>query len=294
MTSGAKTTVEKPEDFDSYWDRTMDDLSSLPPAPELEVMHLRSTDFATTYGLKLTSLGPYRIFAYFTVPHGDGPFPARYYVPTYASVMHIPPYEDRKEFVTLALCHRGMRLADKPFAAAFPGLLTVGVDDKETYVYRGIVADSCRALDFLLSRPEVDKSRVFLSGGGDLALSTAALRPQVRAAVCNAPKFYAARHLIPLTDAYPLEEINDYVRSYPEKEDVVYRTLSYFDPLFFAPRIKADVLLQCGMEGALFSQDNARPLIEALGAGCEVRVDTGLGYTEYVFAEEWIRQRIDG
>lgn len=286
--------TKKPEDFDSYWNEAMNELSSFPPAPELEVIHLRSTDFAITYGVKFTSLGPYRIFAYYTVPHGDGPFPARYYVPTYSSVIHIPPYEDRKKFVTLALCHRGMRLSDKPFAAAFPGLLTVGIDDESTYVYRGIVADSCRALDFLLNRPEVDGAKIFLSGGGDLGLITAALHPEMKAVVGAPPMFYSARHLIPTTEAYPLEEINDYLRAYPEKEERVYRTLSYFDPLYFAPRIKAEVLLQCRKEGALFSEENAGPLIEILGDKCEVRVDTGLGYTEHVFAEEWIRGRVDG
>jgi cephalosporin-C deacetylase len=292
MASELKIALKKPEDFDTYWQRTMDELSSLPIAPELEVLHLRSTDFATTYGLRFTSIGPYRIFAYYTMPRGRGPFPVRYYVPAYSSVIHIPPYEDRKEFVTIALCHRGMRLSDKPFAAGFPGLLTVGIDDKETYVYRGIVADSCRAMDYLLSRPEVDKSRIALIGGGDLAFMTAALRPQGKAAVCGAPMFYAASSLIPTTDAYPLEEINDYTRTHPERKDRAYRTISYFDPTFFAPRIKAKVLLQCGGKGALFSEENAHPLIEALGNRCEARVSTGLGYTEHVFAEEWLKRTL--
>ena len=292
MASEIKIAVKKPEGFDSYWQRMMDELAALPVAPELEVLHLRSTDFATTYGLKFTSIGPYRIFAYYTVPHGKGPFPVRYYVPAYSSVIHIPPYEDRKEFVTMALCHRGMRLSDKPFAAGFPGLLTVGIDDKETYAYRGIVVDSCRAIDYLLGRHEVDKSRIALIGGGDLVLMTAALRPQTKAAVCGALMFYAASSLMPTTDAYPLEEINDYTRTYPEKRDTAYRTLSYFDPIFFAPRIKAKVLLQCGGNGALFSEDSASHLIDALGNRCEVRVSTGLGYTEHIFAEEWLRRTL--
>ena len=54
------------------------------------------------------------------------------------------------------LCHHGQRLAAQPFAAAYPCLLTTGLDDPQTYIYRGIVAHCCRVVDFLLTRPEVD------------------------------------------------------------------------------------------------------------------------------------------
>ena len=76
--------------------------------------------------------------------------------------------------------HRGQRLADQPFAARYPGLLTLGIDDPATYIYRGIVADCLRGAEFLLSRPEVDTSRVGIAGD-DLALITAARRPQFSA-----------------------------------------------------------------------------------------------------------------
>jgi hypothetical protein len=40
---------------------------------------LRSTEFATLYGVRLTSLGPYRLFGYLSLPAGPGPLPAIYY-----------------------------------------------------------------------------------------------------------------------------------------------------------------------------------------------------------------------
>lgn len=81
------------------------------------------------YALRLTSLGPYRIFGYLSVPPRQGPFPELLAAPHYGSVNHLPHM------------HRGQRLADQPFAAAYPGLLTLGIEDPRIYIYRGIVAD---------------------------------------------------------------------------------------------------------------------------------------------------------
>ena len=82
---------QKPGDFDQYWQQTLDALAGYPACPELDVLPLRSTDFATLYGVRLTSLGPYRVFGYLSIPTGDGPFPAIYYVPKYQSVLEIIP-----------------------------------------------------------------------------------------------------------------------------------------------------------------------------------------------------------
>ena len=98
-------------------------------------------------------------------------------------------------------------MADQPFAAAYPGLLTTNIDDPHTYVYRSIVADCCRVVDFLLTRPEVDQTRIAFVGD-DLALMTAALRPVVDALYCAPTIFYATQQLAPRTKGYPLEEIN--------------------------------------------------------------------------------------
>ncbi|MGH8058118.1 MAG: acetylxylan esterase, partial [Candidatus Entotheonellia bacterium] len=70
-----------PADFDQYWQQTLDELAGYPAGPELELLPLRNTNFATLYGVHLTSLGPYRLFGYLSIPSGEGPFPAIYYAP---------------------------------------------------------------------------------------------------------------------------------------------------------------------------------------------------------------------
>ena len=121
-------------------------------------------------------------FAYVSLPKGAGPFPTLIYLPPYQSVVGVMPLgeanEKRGRFITVALAARGQRQADKPYAAPFPGMLTAGIDESQTYIYRGIVADCCRAVDYLLTRPEVDRSRIAAVVANDLPLLTAALRPE--------------------------------------------------------------------------------------------------------------------
>ena len=102
--------------------------AAIRPRPRSTALPLRSTAFATLYGVRLTSLGPYRLFGYLSVPTGPGPFPAIYYAPKYQSVLEIIPQGtanlQRSRYVTFSLAARGQRNADSPYAAMFPGLLT--------------------------------------------------------------------------------------------------------------------------------------------------------------------------
>src|SRR5215510_8377467 len=243
---GKPVMDQRPEDFDQYWQQTLDALAAYPACPEIDMLPLRSTDFATLYGVRLTSLGPYRLFGYLSIPTGTGPFPAIYYPPKYQSVLEIIPQGtanlQRSRYITFALAGRGQRNSDTPFAAMFPGLLTEGIDNAASYVLRGIVADSVRGLEFLLTRRELDTARVILVGN-DVALITAALSTGATHVVTTPALFYKTTELAAKTQAYPLEEINDYLHLYPTRAEAVRRTLARYDLRGFAPRISASTLL---------------------------------------------------
>jgi cephalosporin-C deacetylase-like acetyl esterase len=275
----------RPADFDAYWSSTMDDLAALPAAPELTELPARSTDFGTVYGLHLTSLGSYRIFAYYCVPHGTGPFPVLYTLPNYGSVVHVPAYEERQQYIVVALCHRGQRLSDQPFAAAYPGLLTTNIADSATYIYRGIVADCCRVVDFLGTRAEVDPGKIALVGS-DLALITAALRPQVDALYYTPGFFYGAAATAARSSAYPIEELNDYTRAFPEEAAALRQTLAYYEPLHFAPQVRCDTLLVTGDDPA-----QTQPLAAQLGGSVEPYQSAHSGYRDGVYQATWLGQR---
>ena len=285
----------KPDGFDSFWEAALGELARLPAAPEVEEIRLRSTDYATAYGVRLTSVGPYRIYAYLSIPRGDGPFPAKCFLPRYGSVVDFVPQgssnEQRREYVTFSLCARGQRQADQPFAASFPGLLTEGIASPETYIYRGMVADCCRGLEYLARRPEVDPTRVS-AVGADLALTTAALCSQVTHAICIPTLLYGAADLAPTTGAYPLEELNDYLRLHPDRQELMRHTLSYYDLRWFAPRVNTTTLLMTGGgEGAALTAGDLENLAQGIPGETEVYESQHSGYKDGVHSEEWLSRQ---
>ena len=111
--------VKAPANFATYWRDTLDELSQIQAAPGLELISLRTTDFARLCGVSLTSLGNYRIFGYLSIPTDStgaakpGPHPAIYFAPRYQSVVQPIPQgtsnELRRHFVTFSLAARGQR-----------------------------------------------------------------------------------------------------------------------------------------------------------------------------------------
>ena len=273
-----------------YWQETLDDLARYPARPEIDMLPLRSTPFAILYGVRLTSLGPYRLFGYLSIPTGTGPFPAIYYPPKYQSVLEIIPQGtanlQRSRYITLSLAGRGQRTSDTPFAAMFPGLLTEGIDSATSYIFRGIVADSVRGLEFLLTRRELDAARVVVMGN-DIALITAALTGGATHVVAAPALFYKTAELAPKTQTYPLEEINDYLRMYPPRAEAVRRTLAYYDLRGFAPRVTATTLLMAGAPGTLLDEIALKPLVAALKGPVTVHESEQSTYKDGLYAEQW-------
>jgi cephalosporin-C deacetylase len=280
--------TETPMGFDAYWQDVTAEVSALAGGPvEVEELPIRSNEVATAYGVRFSGIGGYPLFAYLTVPKGDGPFPALMQAPSYGSVVMVPAYERRARYVVLAPCHRGQRLSDSLYSAAYPGLLTDGLPGASTYRWREIVADCLRSLDVLKERPETDASRIAVVGN-DLAAITAALRPEVGHLLLSDLLFRGATTRIPELAAYPDQEFSDYVQSHPENADQVAQTLALYDPLAFAPSIEAETLLTC-REG---QRPLLGPLVDALAGEAELKVNTGRGYLDHEYAESWLAERM--
>lgn len=267
--------------FDSYWSAVDEELAAIPARPVLDLVPTRTTDEATSYTVRLTSTGPYRVFGHLSIPAGDGPFPALLQTPRYGSVNGMPHPNDRSRYVVFGLVHRGQRLADEGFSAAYPGLLTMGIDDPASYIYRGIAADCLRAAEFLMGLDEVDPARVAVSGN-DLAVLTAARRPGFSAVRVSELLFHRATEARLKSSHYPLEELNDHLRAGSSAE-IVENTLAYFDPVRHASAVTARTLLAVDDPGWCAA------LIEALPAASVYKL-THLDGTDNDFLDAWLAE----
>jgi cephalosporin-C deacetylase len=270
-----------------WWERIDEGLGALPA--NAEIMHdaLRSNDLFDTYWVRMTSLDNYVIAAWLNIPKGEGPFPAVMYTSTHMSVVTPAPYEFRTRAVTMNVVSRGQRGADKPYAAAFPGHLTVNIDDPDHFIQRGVVADSIRAWEVLTALPQVDRERTAMIGT-DLALLVNARRPGAKAIHVTGSFWYRMLEIAAATDAYPFEEINDHLRTWPEQREAVARTLAHFDPLHQAKNITAKVLFHRDQANPLLDDEWLQPLVAHLATEPAFLDMTHKGQTDYDAMDAWV------
>jgi cephalosporin-C deacetylase len=248
------TSTTRPPDFDEFWGAIMAEAAAIPLNPAMAHVPLRSTDEVDVYEIHYDSLDHLRIAGWYCVPKESylpPPYPALLLVPGYISEPALPKSWAKMGYAAVGVAPRGKLRSNRHYNPGYPGLLVNNVVDRNTYSYRGFYVDAARAVDFVLSRPEVDRSRIGVHGssqGGALTVTTAALRRDViTCGAAGAPYLCGFMDAAALTRSWPYEEINDYLRLYPEREGQVRETLNYFDGINFAPLIRCPMLVYIGL-----------------------------------------------
>src|SRR5215204_5030338 len=173
------TSVVRPPDFDEFWAAIMAEANAIPLNPSMEHVPMRSTDEVDVYEIGYDSLDGLRIAGWYCRPKESylkPPYPALLIVPGYISEPTLPKSWAKQGYAAVGIAHRGKLRSNSQFNPGYPGLLTHNIVDRETYSYRAIYIDACRAVDFVQSRPEIDASRIGVQGGsqgGALTLTTA-------------------------------------------------------------------------------------------------------------------------
>ena len=235
---------------DKFWQQTEAALAELSPDVSLRRDDFYSQPDWDVYQMRYTSVDGYWLFAWLSVPHGGGPFPAVIRMPDYGSVHDIVYTPLRERAVVMNPTFRGQRQSDQGFQAQFPGLLTQGIEDLDSYVMRRVFADALRGMDALLQQDQAQIGKIALTGaglGGALALAVAARRGSVHAVAANTPMALGNPVSLKPGLAYPLAELDDYLRLYPTRRRAVARNTADLDLLKTAGKITAPVLLSVGI-----------------------------------------------
>ncbi len=132
-----------------------------------------------------------------------------------------------------------------------PGFLTRGIEAPETYYYRRVYADACRAVEALRAHPVVDPRRVVAAGasqGGALALAVAALVPDAVAAVlCDVPFLCDVRRAAAIAQSDPYLELVRYLAAHRDRVEQTFATLAHFDGAVLARLATAPALFSVAM-----------------------------------------------
>ena len=205
----------------------------------------------------------------------------------------------RKGVAVLSVAVRGKLPSSGEFNPGYPGLLTSGVEDRDTYSYKGVISDCVRGVDFLLSRPEIDADRIYCCGssqGGGLTLITSALRPEIKAGVAGYPFLCCFPESMRMLRSYPYDELSCYQRAYPDKSGRMLDTLRYFDAVNFAPRIKCPMVVGIAMEDEVCPPETSYAAYRQLGGERALWLfpESGHGNAHEYPAREraWLEERI--
>ncbi|MCZ6873935.1 MAG: acetylxylan esterase [bacterium] len=265
-----QSVVHKPKDFNAFWDGVQDQAARLPLDPEIIPEPLRSSADIDVSQVFYTSLDGVRIAAWYCRPtRRPNKAPAILLLPGYQMDPPIPKEWARQGYIALCVAPRGKLRSMRQFNPGYPNLLTYNITDRHTYTYRGFYMDTWRGVDFLLSRPEVASTRIGITGnsqGGGLTITTAAMRPEVRAAAAGAPYLCGMMDAIALTHTYPYEEINDYLRLHPDHRHTVSETLAYFDGFNFADQIRCPIIVNIGLQDNVCPPETGYALFNKIGA----------------------------
>jgi cephalosporin-C deacetylase len=261
-------TVYRPDDFDEFWDSTLARVAQVPLRPSFEYVPERSTDEVAVYDVHYDSWEGVRISGWYAVPREAGPHPALVLVPGYISEPVIPRSWAQKGYAAFAVAPRGKLRSNQRYNPGYPGLLVDNIVDPNTYGYRGFYVDAVRAVEAVLTRPEVDADRVGVHGssqGGALTITTAALMPDiVTCGAAGAPYLCGFMDSARLTHSYPYEEINEYLRDHPEHEQLVAESVGYYDGINFAPNIQAPMLVYIGLQDDVCPPETGFAVHEAM------------------------------
>jgi cephalosporin-C deacetylase len=294
------TSVTCPDDLDDFWGNILAELAGQPLQATANPDPLRSNEDVKVYQATYRSLDGLEIFGWYSVPAvGDGPFPAILVLPGYKSEPALRRDWGRKGVAVLSVAVRGKLPSSARFNPGYPGLLTSGIESRETYSYRGVISDCSRGVDFLLSRPEIDSERIFCCGssqGGGLTLATTGIRPEIKGGVSGYPFLCSYPESMRMLRSYPYDELSCYVRAYPEREAQALETLRYFDGVNFATRIKCPMVVGIALEDEVCPPETSYAAYDRLAGERELWLfpESGHGNAhDYPRQEtEWLEKRI--
>lgn len=184
--------------------------------------------------------------------------------------------------------------------SAFPGFMTKGVLDPETYYYRRLFTDGVRLVDAVAELPEVDAARIAVTGGsqgGAISLAVAALHPSVAAVMADVPFLCDFERSISKTPDAPYTELTRYLGVHRDRTERVLATLRYFDGVHFAGRITASALVSVGLLDTITLPSTVFAAYNALtGADKEIVVYPYNGHEhgdlhQWVAKTAWLRER---
>ena len=257
-----KGSNPKPENFDNFWEKALDEMNAVDSEVELIPSSFKSS-FADCFDLFFKGVRGAKIHAKFLRPKNiKKPAPAVLQFHGYSGNAGdwslLLPYV-AEGFSVAALDCRGQGGLSEDVGGikgtTFKGQIVRGLDDSpEKLLFRQIFLDTAQLAKIVMKMEKVDSERIGVTGGsqgGGLTLACAALVPEIKLAAPAFPFLSDYKRVWEMDLAVgAYEEIRTFFRQFDplhHREEEIFTKLGYIDIQFLAPRIKAKVMMAVGL-----------------------------------------------
>ena len=307
------STIEEPQDYDHFWRQTLAHARRFDSRPTFVAAPtpLRLVD---SFDVSFPGFGGQTVRGWLHLPVGrPGTLPCVIQYMGYGGgrgLVHQNTFWAAAGYAHFVMDTRGQGSSwstgvtpDKHDGAPeYPGFVTRGVLDPETYFYRRLFTDAVRAVDALRGHPRIDSDRIAVTGvsqGGAMALAVAALVGDLVAALPDVPFMCDVRRACSVTDQMPYAEIVRYLKTHRDHVDQVFSTLSYFDGTVLARHARTPALFSVALMDVICPPSTVYAAFNAYGGAKQIREyayndHEGGGPFHEVVQATWLSQFLDG
>jgi len=288
-----KGITPKPEDFDAYWDKALEEMNSIDPKVELIPANFKCS-FAECFDMYFTGVGGARVHAKFLRPKNiktSAPAILKfhgYYGDSGDWSEHLSFAAEG--FAVAALDCRGQgglsEDAGNVKGNTITGHIIRGLSDSpEKLLFRQIFLDTALMAKIVMNMPEVDDKRVGATGGsqgGGLTVACVSLVPEIKLAAPIVPFLSDYKRVWEMDmakDAYA--ELKEYFRRFDplhEREDEVFTKLGYIDVHHLASRIKAKILFGIGLMDTICPPSTQFAIYNNISSEKEMKIYPDFGH----------------
>jgi len=296
-----RSTHDKPADFDQFWADSKTALEAVKPDFKLTEQPDQEKFGEKVYIIQMRSFGNMLIRGWMTVPkitHKNQKFPVLIMLPGYQADTK-PLLGADADMIFISADVRGQGLNRQAMDLRRDQYIVYDLEDKYKYYLRGVIMDCERYIDFVCSRPEIDKEKIAVAGGsmgGYTSIATAALDKRVALCAPQNPFMSDVYNMDNGASVWPLQHMKRYVAIRPGLTfDKVLDNLQYFDTKNFATLVKCPVLMGIGLLDPYVPPNNSFAVFNNINAKKKIIVFKDLGHevgNKYmIYEERWMRDQ---
>ncbi|MBA3725329.1 MAG: acetylxylan esterase [Armatimonadetes bacterium] len=267
-----------PEDFVAFWEEATAEADGISVDFERRKTTMQNLPEHEVELIDFLGMLGARLHGWIAIPR-ENPAPGFLWIPAYGHESHLPnEHSTRLGMASMSFNFHGHGAFHQEEYRPARGYFAQGIEDPRTWIFRSMAQNCLVAMRVLQAQPEAgDLSAAGLSQGGGMAIWTAAHSPLVKNVVADLPFLSAMRYTLGKElYRYPLKEVADFAATIPSGMERVLRSVSYFDTVNQATRLKVPTLVSLGKKDPAVRADTVRAVYEAIPSQKKlIEYDTG-------------------